>query len=185
MDEGTDWRVDVSGAPRRSGSRLWQQGPASSSAQFAAGPYPRSPVNPHNNSIIPHNNSMNPHINSMIPYKNSGSIKTHTGVIWGKQHIAEYVMEPSFPKTRKHRKRAVVFLTKARNILTNRTKKARPHQTQTGGIYPSGWINGAVAQENSKVCTRDTSQTCTMFLQGSLADLQGHLQQSILFLGFE
>ena len=44
----------------------------------------------------------------------------------GKQHIGAYVTESSFTNTRKHRKRAVVSLTKARNIFTNQTKKRNP-----------------------------------------------------------
>jgi hypothetical protein len=41
----------------------------------------------------------------------------------GKQHIGTYVTEPNLTNTQKHRTRAVVSLTKARNIFTNRTKK--------------------------------------------------------------
>ena len=87
--------------------------------------------------------------------------------IHGKQHFAACVTEPSLLNTRKHRKRAMVSLTKARDILTNRTKKARPHQTETSEIYPSGRFYGAVAQENPNVCTTDTIQTHTVFLQAS------------------
>jgi hypothetical protein len=43
-----------------------------------------------------------------------------------KQHIDTYVTESSFTNTRAHRKRAVVSLTKARIIFTNRTKKRNP-----------------------------------------------------------
>jgi hypothetical protein len=50
-----------------------------------------------------------------------------------KQHIAAYVTEPSFTSSRKHRKRAVVSSTKARNIFTNRTKKEKSHQSSPVG----------------------------------------------------
>jgi hypothetical protein len=73
------------------------------------------------------------------------------------------VAESGFLNTRKHRKQAVVSLTKARNIFTKQTQ----NQTKTGKIYRSGLVNGAVAQGNPKVGTRDTIQSRAMFLQGS------------------
>jgi hypothetical protein len=44
----------------------------------------------------------------------------------GKQHIGTYATEPSLTNTRTHRTRAVVSLTKARNIFNNRTIKRNP-----------------------------------------------------------
>jgi hypothetical protein len=51
---------------------------------------------------------------------------SHDGIIWGKQDIGTYATERSFTNTRTHRERAVVSLTKARNIFPNRTKKRNP-----------------------------------------------------------
>ena len=50
----------------------------------------------------------------------------HMMAIWGKQHIAANTTEWGFTNIRTHRKRAVVSLTKARIIFTNRTKKQNP-----------------------------------------------------------
>jgi hypothetical protein len=50
----------------------------------------------------------------------------HMMAIWGKQHIATYVKEPSYTNTRTHHKRAEVTLITARIIFTNRTKKRNP-----------------------------------------------------------
>jgi hypothetical protein len=50
----------------------------------------------------------------------------HMMAIWYKQHIGTYATERSFTNTRTHRKQAVVSLTKARIIFTNRTKKRNP-----------------------------------------------------------
>jgi hypothetical protein len=56
-------------------------------------------------------------------------ILSHDGnmmAIPGKQLVGAYVMELSFTNTRKHRKRAVVSLTKAHNNFNNRTKSETP-----------------------------------------------------------
>jgi hypothetical protein len=99
----------------------------------------------------------------------------HIMAIRGKQHMAAYVMSlvsRTPENTMSLVKRAVAWLRKARDIFTDRTKKAKPHQTKTGGIYPSGWVNGAI-------------KTRTMLLQGSWADLQGESQLSLSVLGFQ
>ena len=100
--------------------------------------------------------------------------------IRGKQHIDTYVTEPSFTNTRAHHKRAVVSLIKARIVFTNRTKNETPPNKN----LPTWMSERRSRVGKPKVCTRDTIQTRTMFLQGSWVDLQGHLRQSLLFLGF-
>ena len=54
-------------------------------------------------------------------------ILSHDGTWpYGAQHIDTYATERSFTNTRTHRKQALVSLTKARIIFTNRTKKRNP-----------------------------------------------------------
>jgi hypothetical protein len=65
----------------------------------------------------------------------------HMMAIWGKQHINTYTTERSFMNTRTHRKRAVVSLTKARIICTNRTKKRNPTKPKSAkSTHPDEWM---------------------------------------------
>jgi hypothetical protein len=82
-------------------------------------------------------------------------------VIWDKQDIGTYITEYSFTNTRTHCKRAVVSLTKARNIFTNRTKERNP--TKPKLAKPTHLDEGMaqLRRETLKYCTRDTIQTRT------------------------
>jgi hypothetical protein len=65
----------------------------------------------------------------------------HMMAIWGKQHIDTYATERCFTNPRTHRKRAVVSLTKARIIFTNRTKKRNPTKPKTAkSTQPDEWM---------------------------------------------
>jgi hypothetical protein len=65
----------------------------------------------------------------------------HTMAIWGKQHIATCVTEPTFTNTQTQHKRAVVSLIKARIIFPNRTKKRNPTKPKSAkSIHLDKWM---------------------------------------------
>jgi hypothetical protein len=76
-----------------------------------------------------------------------------------KQHVGTHAMERSVANTRTHRKRAVVSLTKARIIFTNRTKKRNPTKPKSA---KSIHLDEGMAQ-----CRRETLK----YAQGTLLRL--------------